>query len=272
MSHKRQAFTLIELLVVISIIALLIALLLPTLAQAREAAQSIQCGTQMKQMALAWQVYADDHDGDSIVGYVSGQQTWPVILLPWTNTKDIYYDPKAFLNKPHISYIGLGPYYLFYWTGYPGNTGSTNINEIYSPSRSVLMREHTEDIRMPLVSPPQNGWPWPGIDNQQSVYYWNSHNPATSQAGGRHFRGGGGQVPGFGGAKFDPWGFENMSFIDGHVQSISMEEVVHNGGTHARWLEYPWSASRARFGGAAGGPNPVGPRAGTEFWLVPFWR
>ncbi|MCC6579792.1 MAG: prepilin-type N-terminal cleavage/methylation domain-containing protein [Phycisphaeraceae bacterium] len=56
---KRNAFTLIELLVVISIIALLIAILLPALQSARQSAQQIQCGTNEKQILLAWNMYCD---------------------------------------------------------------------------------------------------------------------------------------------------------------------------------------------------------------------
>ena len=56
-----RAFTLIELLVVISIIALLVALLLPALASAREAALTVMCLSQQKQFGVAFKLYALDH-------------------------------------------------------------------------------------------------------------------------------------------------------------------------------------------------------------------
>jgi prepilin-type N-terminal cleavage/methylation domain-containing protein/prepilin-type processing-associated H-X9-DG protein len=58
--RRRTAFTLIELLVVIIIIAILAALLLPALAKAKLAAQKTQCVSNMKQLQLCWQLYADD--------------------------------------------------------------------------------------------------------------------------------------------------------------------------------------------------------------------
>lgn len=70
-----RAFTLIELLVVIAIIAVLAAILFPVFAQAKAAAKAASCLSNLKQVGLAWTMYAGDQD-----------DTMPLTQQPYTGT------------------------------------------------------------------------------------------------------------------------------------------------------------------------------------------
>lgn len=73
---RKHAFTLVELLVVIGIIAVLISILLPSLSRAREAANMIQCASNLRQIGQAYSLYANEHNGyyPAMNGLQSG---WP---------------------------------------------------------------------------------------------------------------------------------------------------------------------------------------------------
>lgn len=77
----RHGFTLIELLVVIAIIAILASMLLPALAKAKLKAQGISCLGNLKQLQLAWQVYADDN-GDLMPSNIDAAQNGIERTLP----------------------------------------------------------------------------------------------------------------------------------------------------------------------------------------------
>ena len=121
MIRRRRGFTLIELLVVIAIIAILAAMLFPVFARARESARKIQCLSNVKNIAMAAQIYLADYDrfppkehsaearqyimdycGASCESAADCRGTeanpylrWPVILDEYVKNRDVWRCPSA---------------------------------------------------------------------------------------------------------------------------------------------------------------------------------
>ena len=94
---QRFAFTLVELLVVITIIGILIALLLPAVQAAREAARRMQCTNNLKQIGLALASYESSARAfpmgvywSSTSGTSGGRNGWVIAILPYLELKNIY--------------------------------------------------------------------------------------------------------------------------------------------------------------------------------------
>lgn len=115
-----RAFTLIELLVVVSIIAIIASLVLPALARAKERAQASFCLNNTKQLAVAWMLYADDHNG--LLAYNLGQSTrtaaisvpatasGPTMADNWVNNVLDWELSPDNTNASAVVRSGLGPF------------------------------------------------------------------------------------------------------------------------------------------------------------------
>jgi prepilin-type N-terminal cleavage/methylation domain-containing protein len=98
----RRGFTLVELLVVIAIIGILVALLLPAIQAAREAARRMQCSNNLKQIGLAIQGYHDSKREVPPTFFVgAGWGTWLMAIMPYLEEGN-----ALALRQPELNYYG----------------------------------------------------------------------------------------------------------------------------------------------------------------------
>lgn len=89
-ARRAAAFTLVELLVVIAIIGILVALLLPAVQQAREAARRTHCLNKLKQVGLAVHNYHDTRQELPPSRIADGLATWAWLILPYMEQQALY--------------------------------------------------------------------------------------------------------------------------------------------------------------------------------------
>jgi prepilin-type N-terminal cleavage/methylation domain-containing protein/prepilin-type processing-associated H-X9-DG protein len=138
-SLKRRGFTLVELLVVISIIAMLLAILMPALGKAREQARRVVCASQFKQFGLAALGYANSNDAWLPAGHWGENcsiRNWQAFKFGWDISAEIircpsvrrsvwFQDNWEYATKanspPFVGSSGSLRYtYFSYWGGYGG--------------------------------------------------------------------------------------------------------------------------------------------------------
>ena len=101
-----RGFTLVELLVVIAIIGVLVALLLPAVQAAREAARRTQCVNHLKQVGLAAQNYHDTSEQLPTARWFNGSLSWAALLMPYmeaTSTYDLFDFTKHYYDVSQVS-------------------------------------------------------------------------------------------------------------------------------------------------------------------------
>lgn len=128
-NQKRQAFTLVELLVVITIIGILIALLLPAVQAAREAARRGQCTNNLKQLGLALQSFNDSY-GRFPPGGARDSSPFGKGTSTWGSSWMVY-----ILNRVDQAAIGDN----WQYSGNSGQNNTNNANLLLSSGKQVFI-------------------------------------------------------------------------------------------------------------------------------------
>lgn len=232
--HRRRCldgFTLVELLVSISIIALLIAILLPAIQQAREAARSAACSSNVRQMGIAFRLFANDEKELLPTARVGTSKFWADDLLPYLATGEVFRCPSStgenFYGVMPDNFSGsngnvasFGPDgnstigcwdYAYNWQSFgPGIAGTGNRVETYGPWTS-LGGETFQASEVMLLSegklrPDQNFASYQEPGEYQFEWY-----VGGSEMTQRHGQG------------------ANTFFCDGHVELLSYDELRDHG-------------------------------------------
>lgn len=158
---RRKGFTLIELLVVISVISLLTAVLMPVLAMTRRRGKTLLCLSNLRQLAIAAHMYADNNEGYYPIAYMSKFTESKFIAYAWdfTTIKDwsngqgkvipglLWQGTTIEEIQQCPSFKGAHNWYKDPYTGYNYNTsyiGHGQGESIVAPAKAVAVKRPSQ--------------------------------------------------------------------------------------------------------------------------------
>lgn len=129
--RRIAGFTLVELLVVIAIIALLMGILLPALAKAREMGKRAVCMNQIKQLQVAWYMYCDTYNDKVPIGDIGYSWGFPGAIGTPTGPQ------RAWREWPHQLHPNTPPRPDTNWNGGPGNAPALGWTAVLSATDEI---------------------------------------------------------------------------------------------------------------------------------------
>ncbi len=190
----QSAFTLIELLVVVSIIALLISILLPSLRKARDQAKDVSCKANLRSMGQAFVQYADKYSGvwPAPVDSLATQNRWPRMFFDGKiidQGLNAYDDDGASIRDSGASVFlcpaEKAPRAIRNWNGTTHTVDRVEIGGSYAYNEEIQRPGPTDEIQRGRISPPP---PLPGFIQKVDfckrpsavIGLMDNHNPITS--------------------------------------------------------------------------------------------
>lgn len=244
-SSTTAGFTLIELLVVISVIAILASLLLPAIAMAKSAARTAECMSTMRQGTIGILAFTDDYNGrlpqvrynaiaTDATTYFVNESKWFSVVQPyldtgskqywdlgWNNCKGTHtpgFDVNGRTKLLYNTWIGgtiWGPLYPGSWGGglHPSyeiaQTWHYRIDRAQNPSGTVVLTDgYSYQRTSEFVDPSQEGYFFASIAPPGQGVYGYFHITQMDKHRGK----------------------ANYSFLDGHVQTISVADATLKAG------------------------------------------